>query len=791
MNLRDVTVDKTAQIEEMLKEHLAVCLSGMPGTGKKTAVRVLLGKHPEVNPVYCSVEEIEDGNALMKRKAGSRNWYLIRKPKDSQYPESGEGLWRFVQRMPRQDRILLAVDGLVPEGFLEFIWSGVMAEVMPESFWFTEAETYRYLKECRSRLGYREVFYLTGGWAGCIAMLLRLERQLGERWSVWELCCRYEIRRHIRESILSGLPPDELRMLKERADFPYLNAELTDVLWQETDREAEERLFVRGAMVYVPGKQAWHVQPALRIALDGQSSRELCAKAVAWYETHGRIQDALACCWYQGERKRYRECLIRNYDKVPFLHYEKPVWKEEEAASWEVFYLEWMEAFLKQDAARMNQMRRRLQELWKEGTGDIIIEEKAVEIYLNIAYTDPEIRAGEWMELLRGAAVPGHPVRLYYLLGESVSYLSGVRDLSELFACGRKERQEWQNLWEERLAPENQIPYQLARMEYEYQTDQASVRDRRLADLPRTEGEPLWQIRLGTMYLAYLFADGESLQEPVRDYLREMADALSREESSVCRWNARALLYLAEARWGEKENLMRWIRETGGDIGNEEGKTRFYLAAEVKIHIYLGNFGQAEKLLGTLIPYFERNRSWRWLAEALFQRALAEQEKDQSAQALRSVGESLAAASSCRYVRIYTGYGPRGVKLLEEYRRQMQPPDLSYRQKKRKYQYGSVRNMPPEDWLDYIIRKAGRQKKHYPELAEDEQNIYRVEKLTVTERMVLNYLAKGYSNTAVGEEMNIKLSTVKSHIYNIYRKLGVTTRIQAVQKARETGILQD
>ena len=68
MNLRNVTIDKTARIEELLKEHLAVCLIGLPGTGKNTAVRILLEKHPEINPVYCSVEEIENLSALEKRK---------------------------------------------------------------------------------------------------------------------------------------------------------------------------------------------------------------------------------------------------------------------------------------------------------------------------------------------------------------------------------------------------------------------------------------------------------------------------------------------------------------------------------------------------------------------------------------------------------------------------------------------------------------------------------------------------------------------------------------------------
>ena len=72
--MRKVTIDKTARIEEMLPDYLAVCLSGMPGMGRKTAVRMLLDKHPEVNAVFCSVEEIEDGSAVNRREAHKTNW---------------------------------------------------------------------------------------------------------------------------------------------------------------------------------------------------------------------------------------------------------------------------------------------------------------------------------------------------------------------------------------------------------------------------------------------------------------------------------------------------------------------------------------------------------------------------------------------------------------------------------------------------------------------------------------------------------------------------------------------
>ena len=156
---------------------------------------------------------------------------------------------------------------------------------------------------------------------------------------------------------------------------------------------------------------------------------------------------------------------------------------------------------------------------------------------------------------------------------------------------------------------------------------------------------------------------------------------------------------------------------------------------------------------------------------------------------LEKLLESLAAANPYRYVRIYTGYGRRGAELLEEYRKWIEKTETSYHQSKKKYKYGSVLRMPVPDWVDYIVRKAGRQKKYYLDLQEEQQNIYRVEKLTVTEQMVLQYLEKGYSNARISEIMNIKLPTVKTHIYNIYKKLGVTTRIQAVQKVRELGLL--
>jgi len=65
-----------------------------------------------------------------------------------------------------------------------------------------------------------------------------------------------------------------------------------------------------------------------------------------------------------------------------------------------------------------------------------------------------------------------------------------------------------------------------------------------------------------------------------------------------------------------------------------------------------------------------------------------------------------------------------------------------------------------------------------------------VEPLTERELEVLQLLAAGLSNRAMAQALVITVGTVKRHITNIYGKLGVNNRVQAVAKARELNVLQ-
>jgi LuxR family maltose regulon positive regulatory protein len=64
-----------------------------------------------------------------------------------------------------------------------------------------------------------------------------------------------------------------------------------------------------------------------------------------------------------------------------------------------------------------------------------------------------------------------------------------------------------------------------------------------------------------------------------------------------------------------------------------------------------------------------------------------------------------------------------------------------------------------------------------------------VEPLSERETEVLGLIAEGLTNRAIGQHLYISLGTVKAHTSNIYGKLGVRSRTQAVARARALDIL--
>lgn len=84
---------------------------------------------------------------------------------------------------------------------------------------------------------------------------------------------------------------------------------------------------------------------------------------------------------------------------------------------------------------------------------------------------------------------------------------------------------------------------------------------------------------------------------------------------------------------------------------------------------------------------------------------------------------------------------------------------------------------------DLMMKLLGEFKK----LNEQSGNVQNI--LTHREVEVLKLVAEGNANKLIGEKLFISEKTVKNHLHNVYEKLEVKDRVQAITKAREKRII--
>lgn len=71
-------------------------------------------------------------------------------------------------------------------------------------------------------------------------------------------------------------------------------------------------------------------------------------------------------------------------------------------------------------------------------------------------------------------------------------------------------------------------------------------------------------------------------------------------------------------------------------------------------------------------------------------------------------------------------------------------------------------------------------------------NEFELNKLNLSNREyeVLRLLTRGYSNAAIAEDLSLSLSTIKTHVSNLFVKMAVRSRAQAIEKAKRLRLVE-
>jgi LuxR family transcriptional regulator, maltose regulon positive regulatory protein len=150
------------------------------------------------------------------------------------------------------------------------------------------------------------------------------------------------------------------------------------------------------------------------------------------------------------------------------------------------------------------------------------------------------------------------------------------------------------------------------------------------------------------------------------------------------------------------------------------------------------------------------------LIEALALQALAHWQRSDSVGAMTALERALRLAQPEGYVRLFVDLGLSMARLLQEAR---------------------ARDVLPDDIARLLAAFADGFPMSDPHLET------LPEPLTLREQEVLQLLAAGLTNREIGKKLVISAQTVKKHTANIYGKLGVGNRTEAVAQARQLDLL--
>ena len=297
---------------------------------------------------------------------------------------------------------------------------------------------------------------------------------------------------------------------------------------------------------------------------------------------------------------------------------------------------------------------------------------------------------------------------------------------------------------------------------------EASHRSKRGVELAEC-GEDM--VVLGWSYLCLMrvllttgdVAGAEELIQKVENHTRE-SDLPPWIPRLMAAWQAR--LWLAQ---DKLEAVSQWMaeRELGVD-GELQFLREFEQIVLARVFVAQGRLDEAAILLQRLLKAAESGGHVSSVIEILILQALALQAQGDTDQAISTLEKALIRAEPEGFVRIFLDEGRPMGRLLYEAASLGLAPDYA-RRLLAAYPVGQVeRTSPPES-------RSPRAKL--------------LEPLSDREIEVLQLIAEGLTNQEIASRLFISLNTVKGHTRNIYGKLGVHNRTQAVARARVVGAL--
>lgn len=258
-------------------------------------------------------------------------------------------------------------------------------------------------------------------------------------------------------------------------------------------------------------------------------------------------------------------------------------------------------------------------------------------------------------------------------------------------------------------------------------------------------------------------------EDDATNHLKRFEESLPPETPEQLRNNLEAMQTRIALYRGDLKQAEEWMHRAPDENLEFVTMERYRYLTKVRCYIAEGNYISALAILEKLISYADRYYRHYTFMESTMLKAvvLSRSGKD----FLPTLETMLVQAHHYHFVRILSEEGAAIVPLLKAYEKWKERSlDVS------------------EDWFRQIMAEAEKMEGLYPGYLRQDlpgQGHFSDQALSV-----LSLTARGYTARQIAEALGIKESTVRYHLKQVYKKLGVSGKGEAILAARNMGLLK-
>ena len=779
--------EKIKYLKELLKEKRNVYISSFLYTGKTVLLAQLARSLP---------------GKVLQWDAGTDDWAefqkkVLEKPEctlliDSldqlTSPKTADALAMLLAQLPAGQNAILAGRDRMPPFLRNLCANGTVLPLPADFIYFTEEEINLFFLDYGISLSPDKIASIRQNYFSGPIVLHSLARLILENPGVPLPTLFERLRREYSllfiQDVILPMPEQERTLLYNLAPFPRFSADLARMLCGRTDApillgEIVSRTF----FINMEGENEFVFFPPVQKALfqqmknlfDQEYINGQYRRAALYYELNNQMSMAIRYYSMLNDTAKIKELLIRetyvrpgNSDLVEFRAAYEQLPEEMILSSPELMR---GKSMLESLLGRKAESERWYQELVKFHQIVSSRDSRRKTAQESISYLDialPHRGTKSMLSMFISFAQMKFLLESkswrsgFNVAGNSISLINGGKDFSR-WVPHRKLLFQWARIpVETALGASGNGVGELAYAESAYQCsltgDYTEAMSHVCKALAQVSDDPEMESVAAGIQSSILAAQA-NIQDAIA-LIRHLEQDLPGEAPDRLRQNLAVHRLNLTLLTGKTDEALDWLQtEAPDETGTFITLDRFRYMLKLRLYILTGQWKKIPFLAAMLRQYFEGyDRPFMLIQLHLMQAIVCR--RTGSGSWKEEMEAALTLARRYQMVRVIAVEGIAIVDMLNEM------------------------NLPEDPWSQAVLNLARAQAVNYPAFMNP---IAQKPVFTEREHQVYSLMISGYKNAKIASLLNITERTVKYYAGEIYRKLGVTTRSEAISRAAEWG----